>query len=54
MAKKTSVSQVLRKTQKTVVSDKGRVTFGKRKGLMGKGPADIFGGDSPLPKKRKK
>ena len=54
MAKKTSLSQVLRKNQKTAVLDKGRVEFGKRKGLMGKEPADIFGGDSPIVKKRKR
>lgn len=53
MAKKTSVSRILRKTQKTLVTDKGRVKFGKRKGLFGKGPVDVYGGETVM-KKRKK
>ncbi len=53
MAKKTSLTKVLRKTQKTAVLHKGRVELGRRKGLMGKEPVDIMGGGSVL-KKRKK
>ncbi len=53
MAKKTSVSRLLRKIQKTTVKEKGRVRYGRRKGLMGKESVDVFGGESVL-KKRKK
>ena len=53
MAKKTSTTQILRKIQKTAVKDKGRVTFGRRKRLLGKNPIDVYDGVTVL-KKRKK
>lgn len=53
MAKKTSTTQLLRKIQKTLVKDKGRVAFGRRKGLLGKGPVDVYGGETVMKKKKK-
>ena len=53
MAKKTSLTKILRKTQKTAVLNKGRVKLGRREGQMGKEPVDIMGGGSVLKKKKR-